>query len=443
MSVPYSVYKTLPRSAQMALKKDASKGGQAAPKRSYTRGARAPKLYVPAAVKTYAPRVESRGSRYAKYAATGLASLAAMTPAIMKVAGYGDYAPINEMPHSNSFMKELMTNGPPAIHTTKQRSFVIRHREYLGDVTTASTPAFNIANYPINPGMSATFPWLSTIAQNFEQYSFRGLLFEFKSTSSDALNSTNTALGSVIMATEYNVDSDPFTSKIQMENKEFANSARQSCSIIHAVECDRSRTPISELFVRTGALPSGQDLKFADLGRFSIATVGQQGTDVNIGELWCTYEVELLKPQVPDPDGGVPISFSDRYQCSGNVDNTNFFGDTQTSVTSQIGVTIATNQIQFPFDIISGQYMVVINWHGDSSACNVPNVSQVGCNRLSLFINDTQDYAAPVGGSSTSLPLVLVVDITAGSATIDFASGTGSLPTTIDYVDVLVTRTDF
>jgi hypothetical protein len=39
------------------------------------------------------------------------------------------------------------------------------------------------------------FPWLSNIAQNFESYKLRGLVFEFKSMSGDALTSTNTALG--------------------------------------------------------------------------------------------------------------------------------------------------------------------------------------------------------------------------------------------------------
>lgn len=49
--------------------------------------------------------------------------------------------------------------------------------------------------YSVNPGQQVSYPWLSTIAANFESYRIIGQLYEFKTMSADALNSTNTALG--------------------------------------------------------------------------------------------------------------------------------------------------------------------------------------------------------------------------------------------------------
>lgn len=41
-----------------------------------------------------------------------------------------------------------------------------------------------------------------------------GLIFEFKSMSGNALNSTNTALGQIIMSAQYDAGNAPFTDKI-------------------------------------------------------------------------------------------------------------------------------------------------------------------------------------------------------------------------------------
>lgn len=202
-----------------------------------------------------------------------------------RITGFGDYS-IN----SNS----LVTDNSPPIFAKNGRGVIIKHREYLGDIT--GSVAFNINGYPINPGMPQTFPWLSAVASAYEQFSFKGLVFEFKSTSSNALNSTNTALGAVIMATEYDSKKPAFSSKLQMENYEFATSCKPAESCLHPVECNPAESTLTCLYTRQ---PSSviSDLRFNDLGQFYIATVGMQASSV-IGELWCTYEVELLKPRI-------------------------------------------------------------------------------------------------------------------------------------------------
>ena len=143
--------------------------------------------------------------------------------------------------------------GDPPIVQNSSGGFVIRHREYIGDLNTSQ--AFSIFSFPLNPGIDSCFPWLAEVASNFEEWVPRGIVFEFKSTSSDAVVSTNAnaALGTVIMATEYNPYNGSFASKLQMENYEFAKSCKPSQSMLHAVECSQKHNTQNSYFIRTGS----------------------------------------------------------------------------------------------------------------------------------------------------------------------------------------------
>jgi len=430
--VSYAVYKTLPRDVQEAIR-------DGTPRRPARRSA-------PAS----APRARERAERPAKVGARPIAErdwftraspyIKAATPLAMaglKLAGFGDYAVQGVNPKENSLMSSLMVNGPPSLQSTRARSFTFRHREYLADVITGATSAFSINSYPLNPGMPDTFPWLSTIAQNFEQYRIRGMVFEFKSTSADALNSTNTALGSVIMATDYNADSDTFESKAQMENHEFASSARQSCSMLHAIECKPSQTSISELYIRNETPPTGQDLRLYDLGRFSIATVGQQGASVNIGELWVTYEVELFKPMIPEHPTGVR---TDHFYSATAVSTSAYFGTSQTTINDGVGCTLSATTITFPNSVpIGSQWLVYVTWKGGAVTTVVPSISPSGATALTEWLNQTQNYITDtVASAGVTLMAAVLYEITALNAVITFSVGT--LPTSITSMDLVITR---
>lgn len=178
----------------------------------------------------------------------------------------------------------------------------IAHREYIGQVATDGVAFATQYTLPINPGMAQTFPWLSQFAASYEEYEFVGLVFEFISTSSNALDSQNTALGSVMMATQYNANNPPFTSMQTMLQYDKVLSTKPSNSAIHAVECAPRRTVLPEMYVRTQDVP-GQDKRLYDLGVFQICTVGQQ-TGCEIGQLWVNYQVKLRKPKLGGFLGG-------------------------------------------------------------------------------------------------------------------------------------------
>lgn len=176
-------------------------------------------------------------------------------------------------------------------------SIEFAHREFVSDVS--SSTGFTMSNYIINPGNATLFPWLSTIAQNFEQYEMLGLIFEFKSTSATAVGSVNTGLGTVIMATDYDVLDTNYGTKRQMEISDFATSSAPCETQIHPVECDPKQNVLRQLFIQPGNSVSSypDDARFSAMGNFQLATSGMQAVST-IGELWVSYHVRLHKPQL-------------------------------------------------------------------------------------------------------------------------------------------------
>lgn len=149
---------------------------------------------------------------------------------------------------------------------------VVSHREYIGDITCSADQSFKIQELVINPGNPTTFPWLATIATNFEQYRVRAMRFHFRSTSGNSVASTNTSLGTVVLATQYNVTGTTFASKQQMENYAGGQSGTPAQDLIHAIDVKPSGTPIENLYVRGQIVPAGQDPRLYDLGKFCIAS---------------------------------------------------------------------------------------------------------------------------------------------------------------------------
>lgn len=208
-----------------------------------------------------------------------------------KLIGSGDYSTnLTDVTH-NSLVKYSGASEYASFSDSKT-SVRLRHREYLQDVFVGTTGVFSNTSFAVNPGLSNTFPFLSQIAGNFEEYHMHGLVFEFVSTTSP-YNSTS-AMGSVIMAMEYNAAAPLYTSKPQMENSDFAVSARPDKSMIYGVECANNAS--NNYYVRQGL--TGIPLTSTDLGTFQVATLTPLNTGVTLGELWVSYDVELFRPRI-------------------------------------------------------------------------------------------------------------------------------------------------
>jgi len=189
-----------------------------------------------------------------------------------------------------------MGSGPVANFGSNE--IRVRHREFLGPIN--GTTSFLSTSYPLNPGMSTTFPWLSQLAANYEQYKMHGCVFQFVTTSATAVSSTNTALGQVVMATDYDALDNPYASSRAMLASLYSNYGVPCRDLVHTIEC-ASRKSFSEvLYVRNTAPPTGADLRLYDVGNFQLATEGMQAGVTQIGGLWVSYDVTFMKPQLQD-----------------------------------------------------------------------------------------------------------------------------------------------
>jgi len=212
---------------------------------------------------------------------------------VSKITGFGDYTV-----RKNS-MSTMVLGGSIPQFIDSRHGVRIKKCEFIANI--AGTTSFtNDAQYPIQPGNSTTFPWLSQVAQCFEQYKMHGLVFIYRPTSGSIASSStaSAALGVVVFATNYDVLDANFASKKEMEDYEFSCSTVPFAEMLHPVECDRRQTTCDTLYIRTGAVPTGADQRLYDLGLFQVGTDGMQAA-YTVGELWASYDVELFKPKLP------------------------------------------------------------------------------------------------------------------------------------------------
>lgn len=403
-----------------------------------------------AAVRPRAPKRTSslpkkKSSGYAKAIGTGLGGLAgeavggpigAMAGSWLggkagelfsSVTGFGDYSIAQ-----NSLMKGGMSM-PQIINSSKSGGVVVRHCEYIGEVR--ATTDFTPVKYPLNPGLRSSFPWLSQIAVNFDQYRWRGVIFGFKSTSSDSVLSTNasTSLGSVNLATDYDASDAPFINKREMLNTMFANSTKPSCNLLHPIECKTTLSPMRLQYVRGGANPPNTDIKMYDLGNFYVATEGMQNIVLtqSVGELWVTYEVEFYKQQVQ------PVAYSDNFKIYnqtapawlGTGDN-NHRADPRNSIGGRINT--GGDSYLFPATAMGGKYLCTYTCFGAAAAVLGSAVTGTVVTGGTLFdiwnATSTTVLQAP-GPAATSAQMMVefVVNVTSSNCIIAF--GNQAIPT--------------
>lgn len=319
------------------------------------------------------------------------------------VRGSGDYT-----------IKANSITGTDTVPMFGGNSSRVKNKEFIKDISSSATAGnFKIESFRINPADSNTFPWLSEVAEQFSEYRLHGLLFEYKTTSSDALNSTNTALGTVIMATQYNSYEDDFTNKQFMENSTYACSAKPSCSLVHGIECSKFENPVNVMYLAAG-VPGEGDLRMYDIGKFSIASTGLQGTSVTIGELWVTYDVELIKPREispPDllshfalnqPSNASPLGASFTSQFG------NDFGITLNTTNRTISWPKSYTGLALTIYQITGSAVTVV------TPTFTPSAGATAVNDFYLGGTNNGNDQTIAGGTSTTLTVVKLWQITGG-----------------------------
>lgn len=228
------------------------------------------------------------GSRLGRMAGAGVSA----------ITGYGNYNVV-----ANSVTRTATSMDMVPQFTKGEHSVRVKHREFIKDIVVPADGAdFNLESWLINPANKDLFPWLGQMSRQYQQYRIHGMVLVFKSMSSDYAAAG--PLGTVMIATNYNAVDREYTSKVELENSEFAVSCKPSMNLVHAIECDPKVTGLDTLYIRDPAYETGEtsDRRFYDYGKVQFATQGLPGTEGNtMGELWVTYDIELMKPII----GGV------------------------------------------------------------------------------------------------------------------------------------------
>jgi hypothetical protein len=233
---------------------------------------------------------------------------------LSKLFGFGDYATSIK---GNSLMAGVAGNSVPKFQGDGKRGVRLTEREFLGNIVTgplvSGSSVFTNSGYPIIPTNPVTFPWLSKIANLFDQWDPHGIVFEFHTTSS-TFNGTSQALGAVIMATDYDVNDPLYGSKQVMENADYACSTVPSSNLLHGIECDPRERPLDIMYTT----PRPSQLNFSTMGNFQIASQGCSTAGTTLGELWVSYDITFYKKQlVSAVADSAYINFSGASQVGG------------------------------------------------------------------------------------------------------------------------------
>ena len=377
------------------------------------------------AKRTYKPRAYKGKGKYTL--ANAGAQIGGVAGSMLsKILGQGEY-----QVSKNSIMKP---DSIPYMHKSDS-SIVVTHKEFIKDIT--ATNAFSIEKLVINPGMSATFPWLSTIAQSFQQYQLLGCVVYFKSESADALNSTNTALGTIVMASDYNALDSPFETKAGMTATTFSSSGRPSSDQIHPIECDPAQSSGPALrYVRSASVTTG-DLRLYDWCNSYIASQGVQATSV-VGSLHIAYSVLLRNPELTVPRG-LNLRYSRLFQGTA-ITNSNPLGTSAISKPfDSIGVTNSHDTLFMEANRY-GKYQFCTRWLGSNTASLAGTVALSNCTAINLFDDGTTFIVSNATTTATVFYQDFAVEVIDGTLpwTVQFVSNV--LPTTCSGCDITICK---
>lgn len=218
----------------------------------------------------------------------------------------------------------------PIVHNMPGGGCRIKHREYFSDL--AGSSAYDVKSFPLNPGLSRTFPWLSKIASRYESYRFEKLSVMYET------EAPTSSTGVVALAVDYDpTDAAPASKTAALSYQGAVRSAPWASSAHHSRSLDLHKR--KSYFVRSGNLPDSGSLALHDTGNLFVVTKGQADAS-NVGELYVEYDVVLETPQTD------PSSQSAKIVAQTSISKTAPFG-TDPQSTGALDVTPDTATLTF------------------------------------------------------------------------------------------------
>lgn len=327
---------------------------------------------------------------------------------------------------------EIYAQPVPSMHSQKE-SVRVTHSEYISDIySSAAANTINTNYYQVNPGTLG--PWVNNMAVAYTEYKFKSLMYEFKSSASDY--SGTPSVGQLAIGVQYDVNKPLIEDWQTMMEATGVQSGKVTQNILCAIEC-APKAGNKTLNIRAGALPIGADLIDYDLARVTVASTGcpAQVGGINLGQLWVTYDIILMKPQT---SYGVTESTA-HYQLTG-FDLTHFVGTEQEKKIDTIGLLFNDlNTITFPIGT-RGNYKLSLDIVGSSETTEALITTLVNAVGINIYRNSTVSHIQiPATGASTVTHYELAFKIPDSSktATITFTSGK-VVPSSATSVDLFV-----
>jgi hypothetical protein len=295
--------------------------------------------------------------------------------------------------------------GKPRVTALPNGDTRIIHREYVADVA-SSTATFSSLQYPINPAMAVTFPWLSGVAQNYDKYRFNELSFKYEPSCSTATP------GTVLLSPDYDAaDGAPGskTDALTYEDSTRSPPWMEQCMI----SCSENLRAYPQYYTRTGTLPANQDIKTYDTGNLWLCSQGvSAGT---VGELWVEYDVTLITPGVT----GLVGSSGKLVSGGGGVSATNVFGN----------VPALTGNLAFQYFPSAGGNPAYILFNQSYQGLMV--VSLTGTVVVALTVSASTATITSIGstinGSTTGLYGIYLVNANLGQTFVFDGSGSSTI----------------
>lgn len=195
-----------------------------------------------------------------------------------------------------AYSRRVVTSPSGPSITRSSAGCRIKHREYVAPIVAKTvsvapfTDGFEVASWPVNPGLASLFPWLSPVANQYELYRFHALKFHY-------VGRVGSTTGGVLrMAFDHDaMDDDPSTRDVMMS---YAGASSDVLWKEQTLQIPASRLDLgmpNGRYTRMG-VHAISDLKTYDCGKLLIAVTGTAVAQ-ELGELYVEYDVELMVPQ--------------------------------------------------------------------------------------------------------------------------------------------------
>lgn len=294
----------------------------------------------------------------------------------------------------------------PARFKSVSGKTIVSHTEFVSTAGGSSAGFLTSFGYRANPTNFSLFPWLSTIAGNFDKYRFTSLSFEYV-----PLQPTTQA-GRVGLIFDF-------------DSQDALPTLRADCySYAHSVEgpvWDRLTLKVkTDSTVRFTEFGSTLDLKLIDLGQLIVFS-DAVGSTITLGDVLVHYTVELIEPQ-PNP-----VLSSQAFHSSGGVG----LGATVSKGAPLVKVSSSSTFTDFTATFLNaGAYIVMIQARGGTMGGGVNIIPS------SNIVTGANSEAV----SSAVACAWIVMLVKQPLETIRFNSFTSSAP---DVEDLIVSRIGF